>query len=103
MPSRHRNELYEARLDRRFGRYWPFRFSRRRKKRLKPSIASCAAGESTKRTKEIQMFLTLFAVLLVMWLLGFFAFHVAGGLIHLLLIVALISLVLHFFRGSSTA
>ena len=29
------------------------------------------------------MFLTLFAVLLVMWLLGFFAFHVAGGLIHL--------------------
>ncbi len=47
------------------------------------------------------MFLTLFAVLLVMWLLGFFAFHVAGGLIHLLLIVALISLVLHFFRGRS--
>ena len=49
------------------------------------------------------MFLTLFAVLLVMWLLGFFAFHVAGGLIHLLLIVALISLVLHFFRSRSTA
>jgi hypothetical protein len=49
------------------------------------------------------MLLTLFAVLLVMWLLGFFAFHVAGGLIHLLLIVALISLVLHFFSGRSTA
>jgi len=45
------------------------------------------------------MFLTLFLVLLVMWLLGFFAFHVAGGLIHLLLIVAVVSLVLHFFRG----
>ena len=53
--------------------------------------------------KEIQMFLTLFVVLLVMWLLGFFAFHVAGGLIHLLLIVALISLVLHFFRGRTAA
>ena len=64
---------------------------------------SCATGECTERTKENQMFLTLFAVLLVMWLLGFFAFHVAGGLIHLLLIVALISLVLHFFRGRSTA
>jgi hypothetical protein len=51
--------------------------------------------------KEIQMFLTLFVVLLVMWLLGFFAFHVAGGVIHLLLIVALISLVLHLFRGRS--
>ena len=45
------------------------------------------------------MFLTLFAILLVMWLLGFVAFHVAGGLIHLLLIVAVISLVLHFARG----
>ena len=27
------------------------------------------------------MFLTLFIVLLVFWMLGFFAFHVAGGLI----------------------
>jgi hypothetical protein len=47
------------------------------------------------------MFLTLFAVLLVMWLLGFFAFHVAGGLIHILLILGLIFLVLHLFRGRS--
>jgi len=46
------------------------------------------------------MFMALFVVLLIMWLLGFLAFHVAGGLIHLLLIVALISLVMHFFRGS---
>ena len=49
------------------------------------------------------MFLTLFVVLLILWLMGFFAFHVAGGLIHLLLIVALISLVMHFFRGRSAA
>ncbi len=49
------------------------------------------------------MFLMLFAVLLVMWLLGFFAFHVAGGLIHLLLIIAAISLLVHFFRGRSAA
>ena len=45
------------------------------------------------------MFITLFAVLLVLWVLGFFAFHAAGGLIHLVLIVAVICLVLHFFRG----
>jgi hypothetical protein len=49
------------------------------------------------------MFLTLFVILLVMWLLGFFAFHVAGGLIHLLLIVGLICLVVHLFRGRSLA
>ncbi|MGO9897506.1 MAG: lmo0937 family membrane protein [Bryobacteraceae bacterium] len=49
------------------------------------------------------MFLTLFFVLLVLWMLGFFAFHVAGGLIHLLLIVAVIALVVHLFRGRSMA
>ena len=49
------------------------------------------------------MFITLFFILLVMWLLGFFAFHVAGGLIHLLLIIAVISLLVHFFRGRSVA
>ena len=44
------------------------------------------------------MFLALFVILLVLWLLGFLAFHVAGGLIHLLLVIALISLVVHFLR-----
>jgi Na+/H+ antiporter NhaC len=50
-------------------------------------------------TKGVPVFLILFIILLVMWLLGFAAFHVAGGLIHLLLIVAVISLVLHLFQG----
>jgi len=49
------------------------------------------------------MFLTLFVILLVMWLLGLFAFHVAGGLIHILLIVAVISLLVHLFRRRSAA
>ncbi len=49
------------------------------------------------------MFLILFVVLLVLWVMGFLAFHVAGGLIHLLLVIALISLVLHFVRGSRMA
>jgi hypothetical protein len=56
------------------------------------------AGGSPERTKEISMFLALFVVLLIMWLMGFLAFHIAGGLIHLLLIVAVISLVVHFVR-----
>lgn len=45
------------------------------------------------------MFLGLFGVLLVLWLLGFLAFHVAGGLIHILLVIAVISLIMHFVRG----
>jgi hypothetical protein len=45
------------------------------------------------------MFLILFGVLLVAWLLGWGALHIAGGLIHLLLVVAVIFLILHFVRG----
>lgn len=49
------------------------------------------------------MLMTIFAVLLVLWLLGFTVFNVASGLIHLLLIVAVISLVMHFVRGRRIA
>jgi hypothetical protein len=45
------------------------------------------------------MLLILFVVLGVAWVLGWGAFHVASGLIHLLLIVALISLIAHFVRA----
>jgi hypothetical protein len=58
-----------------------------------------ARRAETLNAQEISMFLGLFVILLLMWLLGFFAFHVAGGLIHLLLIIAVIPLVVHFFRG----
>jgi hypothetical protein len=45
------------------------------------------------------LFLIAFIVLIVVWALGWFAFHVAGGLIHILLVVAVISLIVHFMRG----
>ena len=47
----------------------------------------------------MSIFTILFVILLIAWLLGWTVFHVASGLIHILLIVALISLVLHFVRG----
>jgi hypothetical protein len=47
------------------------------------------------------LFLMLFIVLLVGWVLGFIVFHVSSALIHLLLIVAVISLILHFVRGTT--
>jgi hypothetical protein len=48
------------------------------------------------------MFLILFIVLLIMWAGGFFAFHIAGGLIHLLLLIAFVSLIAHLFAGRRT-
>ena len=42
-------------------------------------------------------------VLLVMWLLGLVAFHVTSGVIHVLLVLALISIIVHFLRGRTVA
>ena len=47
------------------------------------------------------MLMTIAIVLLVLWALGFFAFHIAGGLIHILLVVALIVFVVNLVRGRS--
>jgi hypothetical protein len=43
------------------------------------------------------------AVLIVLWLLGFFAFHVTTSMIHIALVVGLILLLLHFVRGGATS
>jgi Family of unknown function (DUF5670) len=48
------------------------------------------------------MLWTVFVILLVLWLLGF-SFHVAGSLIHLLLVVAVVVLVVNLLTGRSSA
>jgi hypothetical protein len=45
------------------------------------------------------MFLTIGLILLVLWALGAFIVPVGGGLIHILLVVALISVVWHLVTG----
>lgn len=45
------------------------------------------------------MLMTIAIVLLVLWLLGFFAFNVGSALIHLLIVLAVIAIVMHFVRG----
>lgn len=45
------------------------------------------------------MFATIATILVVLWLLGFVAFHVTAGFIHLLLVLAVVMIVLHFVRG----
>lgn len=44
------------------------------------------------------MLLTIAAILLVLWLLGALVFKVAAGVIHLLIIVAVVLAAVHFFR-----
>jgi hypothetical protein len=45
------------------------------------------------------MLAVIAAVLIVLWLLGFFAFHVSAGVVHVLLIIGIVMLILHFLRG----
>ncbi|MGZ4873364.1 MAG: lmo0937 family membrane protein, partial [Candidatus Angelobacter sp.] len=61
-------------------------------------------SRQTKRLNEISpwgyyMLLLIGIVLFVLWILGFTAFHVAGGLIHLLLVFAVISIIWHLVAG----
>jgi uncharacterized protein DUF5670 len=48
------------------------------------------------------MLWTILIILLILWLLGF-SFHVGGGLIHLLIVVALVVLVINLLSGRRSA
>ena len=49
------------------------------------------------------MLMTIGLVLLVLWALGLFAFHVTSGLIHILIVLAVIAIVIHLVKGNRLA
>ena len=49
------------------------------------------------------MFIALAIVLALAWIFGFGVFHVASFAIHILVLAAVVSLVVHFVRGKGTA
>jgi hypothetical protein len=55
-------------------------------------------GRQQITNEEVSMLWTIFVILLVLWLLGF-SLHIAGSLIHLLLVVALVVLVINLITG----
>ncbi len=42
---------------------------------------------------------TIIIVLVILWALGFFAFHISSGLIHLLLVIAVVVLIIRLLQG----
>lgn len=48
------------------------------------------------------MWFVVAAVLVVLWVLGFLTFHIAGALIHLLLVLAVIAVVVQLFTAKKT-
>jgi Flp pilus assembly protein TadB len=49
--------------------------------------------------RETRMFLMIAGILVVCWLLGFVVFHVSSFLIHILLLLAIVSLIWNFVSG----
>ena len=45
----------------------------------------------------------LAAILIIGWLVGFFALKIASGLLHILLVVAVIAIIVSFFKGRKSA
>jgi hypothetical protein len=64
-------------------------------------MSACGGGAVGCLEKEEEDFMlyTIAIVLLVLWALGFFAFQVGGGLIHLLIVVAVIVLLFQLISG----
>jgi hypothetical protein len=49
------------------------------------------------------MFLVLAVIVGIAWLMGFAVFHVAGGAIHVLLLIAIAAIIVHFVRARRPA
>jgi len=45
------------------------------------------------------MLYTIAVILVILWLLGFFTSYTMGGVIHVLLVIAIILVLVNFFRG----
>ena len=56
------------------------------------------ADESLTQPKETSMLWTIIVILVVLWLLGFIG-HFGGGLIHLLLVIAVVVLIINLIQG----
>ncbi|HEY6250714.1 MAG TPA: lmo0937 family membrane protein [Candidatus Angelobacter sp.] len=47
------------------------------------------------------MLMLIAVVLIILWLLGWLIFHIAGTLIHIVVVVAVVLFILHLIRGKS--
>lgn len=63
-------------------------------------LADCTGWTTCGRaTGRLSMLLTIAVILFVLWALGVFAFKLTAGVIHIVLVIALIVGLVHLFRG----
>lgn len=59
---------------------------------------STTSGEAT--SEGMGMLWTIAVILLVLWLIGWLGFHLLGGFIHILVIIAVIVIIVQLVRGT---
>ncbi|MDB5726358.1 MAG: hypothetical protein JWQ16_3112 [Novosphingobium sp.] len=64
---------------------------------MEPKAVEHVSPKLIERANE--MLWTIAVILLILWALGFLAFHVAGGLIHLLLVIAVVVVIYQLVTG----
>jgi uncharacterized membrane protein (DUF485 family) len=64
---------------------------------MEPKAVEHVSFKLIERANE--MLWTIAVILLILWALGFLAFHVAGGLIHLLLVIAVVVVIYQLVTG----
>jgi hypothetical protein len=47
------------------------------------------------------MLTTIATILIILWLLGYFGFHILGGFIHILLVIAILMFLIRLIQGKS--
>lgn len=63
-------------------------------------LGAAPDGSETKsKRKENPMLWTIAVILLILWVLGLVSSYTMGGLIHILLVIAIIVVVLNIIRG----
>ncbi len=64
-------------------------------------IGLCNFGPCTHTEKEREMLETIAVILIVLWLLGLVTSYTMGGLIHALLVIAIVVIVIRVLQGRS--
>jgi hypothetical protein len=63
------------------------------------TVSEVVKNGAAKNERSVLMLWTLVFILLVLWLLGMVTSYTAGGLIHILLVVALVVIVVRLLQG----
>jgi len=66
---------------------------------LDPQLPLEKCGNSTFKKENKHMLWTIFVILLVLWALGLVTAYTMGGLIHVLLVIALVVLAIQLIQG----